>query len=348
VNEHLAFGVVLDALDGLHLPDRADASAPLYKEWQHFYLLDEGNGLHAIVNMNLAGAVTAGAGPARVLIAVWERERGWCGGVDTVPPGELRVGQHRVDMRMGPAALRFDGTAYYLRLADRRGRIEGELALRPLAAPLMMRNNTPVGRGYINWLVVPRLAVAGRLAVDDRAYAVTGGQGYHDHNWGRWQWGDDFAWEWGFAVPGASAAGPPWTLVYDRTTDRGRLAVKELTVALWEGDALARVFTRREVQVRGEGFMPPAPLLKLPGIMALVEPQRTHDIPAALHIEASAFSDHLEAEFRAEHAVQVIVPNDGDLQNTIINEVFGRFTARGQIRGQPVALSGLSFFEFLT
>jgi hypothetical protein len=343
-------GVVLDTLDGLNLPSRTDTSTLLHKEWQHFSLLDQLNGLHAIFNLNLAGTGgrESNAGAARVLTAIREQDRGWHGDIDTIPGGELGLERHCIDMRMGSTVLSFDGTAYHLRVANRRGTIEGELAFRPLAAPLMMRNNTPVGRGHINWLVVPRLTVDGRLRIEDRAYQVEGSQGYHDHNWGSWSWGDDFAWEWGFAIGEATDSESSRALVFDRTTDRSRLAVKELTMALWEDDALSRVFSRREISVRAEGFLRCGRLLKLPRIMALIEPQRTHDIPEVFHMNARADSDHLEAEFRAEHAMQVVVPNDVDLQNTIINEVIGRFTAHGRVKGQPVTFSGLSFFEFLT
>lgn len=344
------FGVALETLDGLHLPSRTDESAPFYKEWQHFCLLDQSNDLHAIFNLNLARRMGKGPGveAARALVAVWEQAHGWSGELDTIPPSELGLERRRIDMRLGRTQLRFDGTAYDLQVTSRRGTIQAALAFRPLVAPMMMRNNTPVGQGHINWLVVPRLAVDGTLRVGDRTYQVQGAQGYHDHNWGRWNWGDDFAWEWGFAVPDTTASEGPQALVFDRTTDRGHLAAKELTMAFWEGEALSRVFTRREITVRAEGFLHCGRLLKLPGIMALIEPQHTHDIPAVFHINARADADHLEAEFRAEHAMQVVVPNDVDLQNTIINETFGRFAARGRIRRRDVTLSGLSFFEFLT
>ena len=344
------FGTVLDTLDGLNLPHGTQPSALPHKEWQHFSLVDKSNGLHAIVNLNLAspGGAGSSAGAARVLTAIWEQDHGWHGDIDTIPQPELGLVRHRIDMRMGSTALSFDGKAYYLRVANRRGTIEGELTFHPLVAPLMMRNNTPVGHGHINWLVVPRLAVDGRLRIEDRIYHVDGSPGYHDHNWGSWNWGDDFAWEWGFAVAETTGSESPRAVVFDRTTDRSRLAVKELTMAVWEGDALSRVFTRREIAVRAEGFLRCGRLLKLPRIMALVEPQQTHDIPARFTMSARENSDYLEAEFRPEQGMQVIVPNDVDLQNTIINEVLGRFSARGMIKGQPVTFSGHSFFEFLT
>lgn len=343
-------GVVLDTLDGLNLPARTDGARPLYKEWQHFCLLDQSNGMHAIFNLYLAGPASkrSSVGAARVLAAVWEADHGWFGELDTIPPAEADLERHRIDMRLGPTRLSFDGVAYYLQVASSRGTIEGELAFRPLATPLMMRNNTPVGRGHLNWLVVPRLAVDGRLRIGHRSYNVTGGQGYHDHNWGFWDWGDDFAWEWGFAVPETPEPAVSQVLVFDRTTDRGRRVAKEQTVALWEDDELSRVFARREIAVRAEGFLDRGRLLKLPPIMALIESQEAHDIPAVFYINARAERDYLEAEFRAEHAMQVIVPNDTDLENTIINETFGRFAGRGRVKGKSVSFSGLSFFEFLT
>ena len=48
-------GALLNVLDGLNLPSESDPQAPRYKEWQHFCVLDEANGLHALFNLNVAG-----------------------------------------------------------------------------------------------------------------------------------------------------------------------------------------------------------------------------------------------------------------------------------------------------
>ena len=86
--------------------------------------------------------------------------------------------------------------------------------------------------------------------------------------------------------------------------------------------------------MRADGFLRCGRLLKLPRVMALIEPQQTHDIPATFQFEARAGTDHLTGEFTAGHAVQVVVPNDCDLQNTIINEVCGRMNATGMVKGR--------------
>lgn len=342
--------VQLRALDGLYLPSSADPSRAHYKEWQHFCLLDEQNGLHAIFNLNLVGSlnrkVRVGAG--RVVSAVWQHHHGWQGDVEPVSPQDIKLENRQIDLRLGSTSLRFDGTRYVLNLSASHGAIRGDLNFTPVTAPLMSRNNTPLGSGYLNWLVVPALQVDGQLQIRDRCYEIRDGKGYHDHNWGRWDWGDDLAWEWGFAVPSGATAERLLTFVFHRATDRKRLVVKELTLAVWERDALARVFTRRDIAVRSEGFLERRRLLKLPRIMSLIEPQRTHEIPAVLGITARTGADYLGAWFRSDQAIQIVVPNDTNLENTIINEVFGGFTARGQIRGAPTEFSGAGFFEFLT
>ena len=56
----------------------------------------------------------------------------------------------------------------------------------------------------------------GEATVGGRRLDLAAASAYHDHNWGRWHWGDDLGWDWGaFLTP---APGPAIVLV--RTTNR--------------------------------------------------------------------------------------------------------------------------------
>src|SRR5690606_11476153 len=70
------------------------------------------------------------------------------------------------------------------------------LTARAEAAATNVEQRLPFGDGWISWYVVPRLAVTGHLAVGDTRLDLAAASAYHDHNWGRWHWGDDIGWDW--------------------------------------------------------------------------------------------------------------------------------------------------------
>ena len=48
----------------------------------------------------------------------------------------------------------------------------------------------------MSWLFVPRLRADGWLRIGGREHRFDNDLAYHDHNWGRFWWGDDFGWTW--------------------------------------------------------------------------------------------------------------------------------------------------------
>ena len=318
------------------------------KEWHHFCVLAPG--IQAIINFNFSAdtrpAATPGATLARLIVLLHEGPSyGWDGDVETLPDRDVSVAAGQIDLRFGHNTATFRDGQYAISAALSSRPITLELKLQPLASPLLMRSDAPIGDGRINWLVLPRLLASGTIVSAGRVYTFTDAPAYHDHNWGSWLWGHDFAWEWGFGLPDQLAN--PWTLVFDHTTNRSRSRSLELTLALWQGPALVRIFTQRQVEAWPEGYLGDLPP-KYPRVMSLLSPERTTEVPHRLNLRAQAGGDALEGYFEAQNIAQVIIPNETNLENTIINEVAGRICIGGQVKGQEVSLDGSAIFEFLT
>jgi hypothetical protein len=249
-------------------------------------------------------------------------------------------------LSFGHNSVRFEDGQFVISAMLQERPISLNLRLNPVTLPLTVRSHTRIGEGTINWLVVPRLQATGSITVGSRSFALTNAMAYHDHNWGRWLWGHDFAWEWGFALP--SNAVEQWSLVFDRTTNRARTQVLELTLALWKGDRLHRVFSQREVTVHPIGFLPPRRPPKYPRVMAVLAPETTADIPRQVTIKANRGEDYLECTLEPEDVAQLVIPNETDLGVTVINEVRGWLRISGVIGGETIASQGRAIFEFLT
>lgn len=352
---------VVALTDATRLSEEPGERGRWYKEWFHFCVV--GPQIQVVVNFSLVGDNRPASPPekrqARVTLLVHEQSdgkgsawdggptasSGWDGDIYEIEPRDVEIAAGRIDLCFGHNRLVFEDGAFHVSVALESRPLTLDLHIRPLTYPLL-RSRAPIGPGAIDWLVVPRLQAAGTIVVDRRVYRLQDAPTYHDHNWGSWLWGHDFAWQWGFALPADRAA--PWSLVFECMTNRARTQMQQLKLCVWKGDKLARIFAHQEVEVAPQGYLPSRRVPKFPRIMALVAPEWTTDVPRRLDVEAVSGNDHLRCHFEAQDVAQIVVPNETDLGETIINEVIGQVWAEGRVKGQSVSIEGEGFFEFLS
>ena len=123
------------------------------------------------------------------------------------------------------------------------GSIAIEARLSPLSYPVPIRNRVPFGSGSNDWIVVPRLEATGEVRIDGEAIALEAVPAYHDHNRGRWYWGDELGWEWGYAREPARREG--FTVVFERVTDRFHEPIGEGALLVWEGERMPACWRKR-------------------------------------------------------------------------------------------------------
>lgn len=338
---------VISLTDYFRLPLSIEPESDRHKEWHHFCVIHPE--VQAIINLNLMRtAKDDGNWCARLILLV--KTESWDGDVDTIPSRDVRASRGKIDLTLGHNSLRYEDGCFQLSLALENRPITMLLQLRPTSYPLM-RRNTPISGGKINWVVVPRLLASGTIIVGQRIFRLEDAPAYHDHNWGSWSWGEDFSWQWGYAVPGKVEN--PWSAVFDRMTDRKRSTALELKLSIWKGQRLHRLYFQDEIDIQQSGFMTQikdvdAPLAKFPHPMGLLRPEMATDVPRRFQVTAARGDEHLECLFEADDVAQIILPNDIDLGVTVINEVSGTMRLSGSIAGDSVAMEGRGFFEFLT
>lgn len=88
-------------------------------------------------------------------------------------------------------------------------RLTGEIVLDPDPGRSLPPFTIRGARGWTTGYVVPVMSgtVGGALEAGGRTLSLTGGSGYHDHNWGHWE---DVSWQWG------QVAGAGFSFVYGR------------------------------------------------------------------------------------------------------------------------------------
>jgi hypothetical protein len=338
-----AYGIA----DRPHVPPRGDPALATFKEWWHFNFIDDASGLDGIVNLSLTGDLhQADAGQANLILLTHERGIGWKGGLNLFDGLAARADAEMIDVALGPSSIRYEGGRFRLDLSGSGGTIAARLEFEPRAEPLMVWKDTPLGSGHINWIVMPFLAASGIVTVEGRAVALADARGYHDHNWGSWRWGENFGWDWGFCAAAVDGEGGPVSLVYDRTADRTGSRTMEHSLAIWRGERLAKLFTRRMIGARRSGRFV-GPVKRLPGVMALIDPSQVTSVPRALAFRARDGADWLDARYETDAAIQIAIPRETGFGMVELNETLGWLTAAGHIGGDPISFRRRACFEFV-
>jgi len=316
-----------------------------HKEWWHFAAYAPG--LDVLVNFSLVDDVRPGApgGQEFARVTVLVRTDAWDGDVELVEMRRVDAPGGGLSMQFGPHHASFRDGAYHLRVTLGRRPIALDLVLRPEVLP-SVAHNIPLDPGPpIHWLVVPRCRAEGTVTLAGVTHTLVNAPAYHDHNWGHFAWGRDFAWEWGFGLP--PSQDNPWSMVFVRLSDRAHTLARMQALFLWRGAWQHRVLRGADLTITREGFLRPSRVLKVPRAMALVSPSPVTDVPARLIVEAQGEGDTVRCVFTAHDLAQVVIPNDHNPGNTLINEVGGAVTVEGTVRGERVFMEGRAVFEFL-
>ncbi|MGV9798299.1 hypothetical protein ACWDTP_09585 [Mycobacterium sp. NPDC003449] len=330
--------------DFLRAPVLAAARPEGFKEWHHFVVHADGTRL--LVNFSLTDQ--AGPGGRRRLVPrviVIVHDGGWSGVVE-------RFDDADVDLSADLAALVIGGNRMVVRPDGYRVSIDlpgpgirAEIAFTAVSRPFVV-NNQPVGAGRMSWLFVPRLRADGWLSVDGRGYDLDAAVAYHDHNWGRFRWGDDFGWTWGAILPGR--AGDPWSAVFLAMTDRRRLRCLSQALYVWHHDEPAAIFRHAAVRTRSGGRLGRGPDCTLPPPMGILLDGELPGVPERVEVAATRAGDTVRAEFLASSYARLGLPGDVSPRHvTVLCECAGTARLTGTIGGREIDAVGVGVFEFL-
>jgi hypothetical protein len=329
-------------LDALRFPGLFDTQAGAYKDWFHVNLFDHASGAVGLLNVSLHGAPEDERSRAGGAALLHLPGTGWLGNTEMTGLAEARIGLSSLSLAGMAIALPGAG----LLLASAHLPDDG-LDLRLTAAartlPLDVERQVPFGSGWISWRVLPRLAVVeGSLRAGAHTLDLAAASVYHDHNWGRWHWGDDAGWVWGAFL--APAPGP--CFVVSQVSDRSHrhFGASHLTV---DAGGTRRTFRGPAVEVAGDGALD-ARLRRLPGALAaLHQDRRSPRLPARVRVSAGDGFDRVALDFRPRAAAQLIAADPVVPGYGFLHEMVGEFTATGHVGGTELGCAGLAVFEYV-
>jgi hypothetical protein len=328
--------------DWLRPPPPIDPDAAAYKDWLHLNVFDHASGTVMLFNTSLHGAPFDGRARVIGTAMVHQPGVGWSGNMSVSGFGEAVIGSTSIATEGVALAVEPQDGGVLVSAAFPEDALEASISTRRDSSPIAVEERLPFGSGWISWYAVPRLTVTGRVTVAGRSLDLAGASAYHDHNWGRWHWGDDAGWEWGACL--ATGSGP--TFVFSRTSSRDHRRHGPLTLHLQHG-AMRRRWTGDSVRIELAGRSA-LTLRRLPGSLAALHQDRVQPaLPDRVTVHARDGVDRLDLEFRPDGGAQLIAADPTHRGYGFVHELVGRFTAEATIAGRVHRASGLGVFEFV-
>lgn len=331
-----------DALDSLRPPALWDWSQERYKDWLHLNVFDHETGAIGLINASLHGSPSDERSRVLGTTVVNMPGRGWIGNVEVTGFDQAGIGSSSIGLTRCGIAIDAQTGAILASVRDSQDGFEASFVAEAVTASIDIEAHLPLANGWISWYVIPRLRTSGNWTIDGREFDLARASVYHDHNWGRWQWGDDFGWEWGcFLTSGATS------FVLARTTDRAHRKLNPLSLFLQTGEQ-RRNFSGPSITLQYSGELSSVSR-RLPGAMAALHQDRACPrLPAQLKFSARDGIDEIHLAFTARDALQLIAA-DPSIPNgfTFIHEIVGEFIYSGQIGTEAVSGAGLGIFEYV-
>ena len=330
------------SIDFLRWTPPAPGEPPDAKQRQHD--LECAREVQVLVNFSLLADPFAMSGPAwcgRLILLV--DRGGWRGGVERHAPESVNARAGAVDVALGSSSFRWVDGRYEVQAS--LGDITVDLTLEPLTDPCLFTNQRLARGRQLSWAVVPRLRATGTVQVGAERIELRGAPAYHDHNWGRFRWGDDFTWTWASILPWE--ADNPWCASVMRLCDRGRGTVRTQALFLWRGRTLVRAWRDHELELELEGIFPGRRSPAVPAVLSMLV-DGPSDVPARIHLRAGRGADAVEVNFSVAGLSRLLMPDEVHPDSvTVLNEASGVVSMVGTVDGEPVHLEGPGVFELI-
>jgi hypothetical protein len=329
-------------LDSLRPPTLLDPSADAYKDWLHLNIFDHAAGRVGLINVSLHGSPNDLRSRAAGAALVYVPEVGWFGNIEIRGMREVVINRSSIALERVALAVRANSAAVMASVRDADSGLAVRVTATAVAPIVSGEEKLSLGGGWISWCAIPRLTLAGDWTIAGEQVDLQSASAYHDHNWGRWHWGDDLGWEWGcFLAPGPNGA----AFVLSRTSDRAHRVFGNTSLVV-QAEGKRRTFAGTAVSLTYSGTLPIA--RRIPGALAALHQDHAQlKLPGSLQISADDGIDHAHLEFSGQSAVQLIVADPVIRGYSFIHEIAGAFSCSGRIGGTEIKSSGLGILELV-
>ncbi|MGC3939674.1 hypothetical protein ACOTTU_17860 [Roseobacter sp. EG26] len=332
----------MTAFDALRPPVTSDPTAEAYKDWFHLNIFVPESGHVVLINLSLHGPPWDRRTRVVGTALACDVQGVWTGGIEITSMSDSSVSLQSVFLKSISLAVSRDGTALHTRVQRPDDGFEAEIVAQPSLPAGALDLTAKFGSGWIGWSAVPVMSVSGHLRIDGQDLSLEGARAYHDHNWGRWFWGEDVAWEWG-----AFALDQDITVVVARGTDKQHFVKQPPHVFLVYGKRVIG-FAPDQIDISLE-MEPIVASRRLPGALAAIHPdRRLSDLPRQLVLRGDNPNARFELVFETDGAAQLLLAEPMRPGMGFINEIAGRCKLSCVIGQKSISATGLGIFEYVT
>lgn len=319
-------------------PHRAsDRMANVFaKEWHHIVVHHD----DLVLLVNLSESETAHGPVARVIVMAHGAQ--WWTDVTTAEASDVVIATDRLDARYGPnTRFRFVDGAYQLCVTHPGGRYDIELRLVPQTPGSMLTGVTLSTVEKLSWFFAPRLLATGHVTIEGTSHALTDALAYHDHNWGRFDWGGDYAWEW------ISVVNHDWSVTASRLMNGARSRITSQYLHI-ESNLGQCTFRDNEIEVESLGRRRAHDVPVVPGVMRLLTPALVEDVPDTMRWRARRGDQHVNLVINPGAIARLAMPSERAVDRVVVlAEAVGDATLGAQLGDHRLSGSGRSILELL-
>ncbi len=336
----------LPTLDSFHAPAAGDPTAPLYKEWHYFNILDEKQGLSYITTFMLNGDVSNPAMSAAVNLVSYNTPAGSNVKFDYYPVTMAQWSNTSPNITIGNSKVTLEKDGYHVYTLSQDGKTEFSAVYKQEVNPASVWTVpiTEIPARAMNWFVpVSKATVNGILTVNkgtsqEKKYTLRNIRGYHDHNWGRWLWSDDMGWDWGQAISkkeGNTDVGI-YSISLGHMTNNSHSISRASTFDIWKNEKIIGSFKDNGIQINHES-------------MATLPTMPNNPYPTVNTIMTVSGSNSLDIKFTTEQATPIMVPLQVEGANgyRIIWELEGKYEVNGRVNEERVKFETNGYMEYV-
>jgi hypothetical protein len=358
----------LEKIDAFH-PPADNSQINLYNEWHYFNIMDEKQHLSIICAFKLSGIFSA----SQILLGYYTNDGNSNTCFKVYPISIAKCFSQTPDITIANSTVRLTPNGYSVHVESDDGSKILDALFKPEAEPspkYYASDFSPVYGGIINWLVAsPKMEVNGRLTVDGKTYVLKNVIGYHDHNWGYWNW-SDIGWIWGqvtqlknqtkTCLNGTNIG--EYSLNFGYVTDAVSTQSLMSVLNVWKNQEIVSTFTDKDLQIKHSNFVN----MTIPLNTGAVLPSGSFPLTLNTDISVSSeIGDYLNIKFvtDAGHSVPILLPipvidaNGNPIkdanENTMLKyrliwEMIGTYQVHGNIRGKPISFTADGFMEYVS
>ncbi|WP_091932798.1 hypothetical protein [Methanolobus profundi] len=312
-----------------------------YNEWHYFNVIDEEQGLEIVTTLKLNGGVSTGYSYAQVFLGY---NKGIIPGasVELYPITDTAFSEDTPNVRINKSWVELTPQGYHVYAESGDGNAVFDAIFKPMVEPVQLDAESLPGSGSMSWLVASsKMNVDGTLTVGEKTYTLKNARGYHDHNWGFWNWAS-VGWDWGqVSQTKKNQQGNDvgtYSISFGNVTNSTHTDSMSSVLNVWKNKKVAASFNDADVQISHS-------LVSAPDYLFLPVPA---EYPRQTVINATSDDgDWVNITFTAKQPVPLPIPlTPLDPGYLIIWEIIGEYEVEGVIDGKPVSFVAGGFLEY--